>query len=95
MMRWAVRFFILGSAAALSGCLSQTTREAIAFPAMPGQAVYQRIDGKQLPPDAAIDALQSAENTCRNQNGNGATPSIVGTPAFDTCMQTQGYRRKL
>jgi hypothetical protein len=41
----------------------------------------------------AIDALQTAEATCRNQNGNGAAPSIVGTPAFDACMQGQGYRR--
>lgn len=95
MMRWAMRLVVLGSTAALGGCLSQTTREAIAFPAMPGQAVYQRIDGKQLTPDAAIDALQTAEDACRNQNGNGATPSIVGSPAFDNCMQTQGYRRKL
>ena len=93
MLRWVTRLFVLGCASILSGCLSQTTREAIAFPAMPGQAVYHRADGKQLPPDAAIDALQSAEGICRNQNGNGATPSIVGTPAFDTCMQGQGYRR--
>jgi hypothetical protein len=93
MLPWTARLFVLGCAFTLSGCLSQTTREAIAFPAMPGQAVYQRIDGRQLSPDAAIDALQTAEGTCRNQNGNGATPSIVGTPAFDNCMQTQGYRR--
>lgn len=83
----------LGCALALSGCLSRSDREAIAFPAMPGQARYERIDGRQLAPDAAIDALQTAENICRNQNGNGATPSIVGTPPFDQCMQGQGYRR--
>jgi hypothetical protein len=93
MMRWAVRLLVLGCASALGGCLSQTTREAIAFPAMPGQAVYQRADGRQLPPDAAIDALQTAEGTCRNQDGNGTAPSIVGTPAFDACMRGQGYRR--
>lgn len=92
-MRWWTGSILLGSAALLSGCLSQTTREAIAFPAMPGQAVYQRVDGRQLPPDQAIDALQTAEATCRNQGGNGATPSIVGTPPFDACMQGQGYRR--
>jgi len=46
-----------------------------------------------LSPDDAIDALQTAESTCRNRNGDGATPSIVGTPAFDACMQSQGYRR--
>lgn len=92
-MRWPTRWIVLGSALVLSGCLSQTTREAISFPAMPGQAVYQRADGQQLSPDAAIDALQSAEDTCRNQGGNGATPSIVGTPAFDSCMQAHGYRR--
>jgi hypothetical protein len=88
-----LRWIVLGGALALTGCLSQTDREAIAFPAMPGQARYLRMDGRQLPPDAAIDALQTAEATCRNQNGNGATPSIVGTPAFDSCMQGQGYRR--
>jgi hypothetical protein len=87
------RWLTLGSALALGGCLSPVTREAISFPAMPSQAVYHRIDGKQLSPDDAIDALQSAESTCRNQNGNGSTPSIVGTPAFDNCMQTQGYQR--
>jgi hypothetical protein len=92
-MRWVARLIVLGCGLMLSGCLSQTTREAIAFPAMPGQAVYRRVDGQQLPPDAAIDALQTAEDTCRNQNGNGATPSIVGTPAFDNCMQAHGYRR--
>ena len=92
-MRGSTFSLLLGSAAVLSGCLSQTTREAISFPAMPGEVVYQRIDGRQLPPDQTIDALQTAEATCRNQNGNGAAPSIVGSPGFDVCMQGQGYRR--
>jgi hypothetical protein len=93
-MRTRLRWIVLSAAAlALTGCLSQTDREAIAFPAMPGQARYLRSDGQQLTADAAIDALTSAEAACRNQNGNGATPSIVGTPAFDTCMQSHGYRR--
>jgi hypothetical protein len=89
----AARWIVLGTALALGGCLSKVDREAISFPAMPSQAVYHRIDGKQLPPDDAIDALQNAESTCRNQNGNGSTASVVGTPAFDTCMTTQGYQR--
>jgi len=89
-----LRWIALGGAAlALTGCLSQTDREAIAFPAMPGQARYLPANGHPLSSDAAIDALQAAETTCRNQHGNGATPSIVGTPAFDACMQIQGYRR--
>ncbi len=89
-----LRWIALGGAAlALTGCLSQTDREAIAFPAMPGQARYLPANGQPLSSDAAIDALQTAETTCRNQHGNGATPSIVGTPAFDACMQIQGYRR--
>ena len=92
-MRWYICWIVLGSALALAGCLSQTDREAISFPALPGQAVYHRADGRQLPPDQAIDALQTAEAACRNQSGNGAAPSIVGTPAFDACMQSQGYRR--
>jgi hypothetical protein len=93
-MRIRLRWILLSTAAlALTGCLSQTDREAIAFPAMPGQARYIRTDGQPLSSDAAIDALTTAEATCRKQNGNGSTPSVVGTPAFDTCMQNQGYRR--
>ena len=89
-----LRWISLSAAAlALSGCLSQTDREAIAFPAMPGQARYLPADGRQLSSEATIDALQTAEAACRNHGGNGATPSIIGTPAFDACMQGQGYRR--
>ncbi|HVA13589.1 MAG TPA: hypothetical protein VNF99_10090 [Stellaceae bacterium] len=88
-----MRWIVLGCALALTGCLSRVDREAVSFPAMPSQAVYHRVDGRQLSPDDAIDALQTAESTCRNRNGDGATPSIVGTPAFDACMQSQGYRR--
>jgi hypothetical protein len=89
-MRIRLRWIALGTAAlALTGCLSQTDKEAIGFPAMPGQARYLRADGQPL----TVDALTTAEATCRNQNGNGAAPSIIGTPAFDACMQGQGYRR--
>jgi len=85
-----LRWIALGAAAlALGGCLSQTDKEAIAFPAMPGQARYLPANGQPF----TVDALTTAEATCRNQGGNGATPSIVGTPAFDSCMQGQGYRR--
>jgi len=89
-LRWIV---LTAAALTVSGCLSQTDREAIAFPVMPGQARYLPADGRALSSEATIDALQTAEATCRNQIGNGATPSIVGTPAFDSCMQRQGYRR--
>ena len=90
----SLRWILVSSAAlALTGCLSQTDREAIAFPALPEQARYLPADGRQLSSEATIDALQTAEAICRNQNGNGTTPSIVGTPAFDACMQSQGYRR--
>lgn len=89
-LRW---ISLSGAALALTGCLSQTDREAIAFPAMPGQARYLPANGQQMSSDAMIEALTTAEATCRNQNGNGAAPSIVGTPAFDACMQRQGYRR--
>jgi hypothetical protein len=93
-MRIRVRWIVLSAAAlALTGCLSQTDREAIAFPAMPGQARYLPADGRPLSSDATIEALQTAEATCRSQNGNGAAPSNVGTPVFDACMQSQGYRR--
>jgi hypothetical protein len=89
-MRIRLGWIALGAAAvALTGCLSQTDKEAIGFPAMPGQARYLRADGQTL----TVDALTTAEATCRNQSGNGATPSIIGTPAFDACMQGQGYRR--
>jgi hypothetical protein len=89
-MRIALCWIVLSAAAlALTGCLSQTDREAIAFPAMPSQARYLRADGQPI----TVDALTDAEATCRNQNGNGATPSIIGTPDFDRCMQSQGYRR--
>jgi hypothetical protein len=87
------RWIVLAGVLVLGGCLSKVDREAISFPAMPSQAVYHRVDGKQLGPDDAIDALQNAESTCRTQNSNGSAPSIVGTPAFDACMQTQGYQR--
>lgn len=89
-LRWIV---LAAAALALSGCLSQTDREAIAFPAMPGQARYLPVDGRPLSSEATIDALQTAEATCRNQNSNSATSSVVGTPTFDACMQSQGYRR--
>jgi hypothetical protein len=89
-LRWII-LSIVGLA--LSACLSQADREAIAFPAMPGQARYLPADGRPLSSEATVDALQTAEAACRNQNGKGGTPSIVGTPAFDSCMQSQGYRR--
>lgn len=77
---------------ALGGCISRVEREAISFPSMPGEPVYHRIDGAQLPPDQAIDVLQHAENACLAVPASGGAPQI-GSPAFDACMKTQGYRR--
>jgi hypothetical protein len=89
-MRTRLHWIVLGATAlALTGCLSATDKEAIGFPAMPSQARYLRVDGQPI----SVDALTDTEATCRDQNGNGAAPSIIGTPAFDTCMQSQGYRR--
>jgi hypothetical protein len=89
MMHSSVRLLVISCTLALAGCLSQVDREAISFPAMPGQARYQRADGQLLAGDAAIDALQTAESVCRGQSAG----PVVGTPAFDQCMQAQGYRR--
>lgn len=89
MKRWVV----LGCALTLSGCLSRVQREAISFPAMPGQAVYHRVNAAALTPEQAIDELQAAEDACRKRGGPGDEPVVVGTPAFDRCMQSQGYIR--
>jgi hypothetical protein len=84
----------IAGALALTGCLSKVDREAISFPDMPSMPVYHRADGQQLPPDQAIDALQTAESTCRTPASSDATSSLaVGSPTFDSCMQGQGYRR--
>ena len=92
-MHSSLRWLTVGCALALTGCLSQVDREAISFPAMPGQARYQRIDGQLMSGDAAIDALQTAETTCRGPSVRPSDASVVGSPAFDRCMQVQGYRR--
>lgn len=84
----------MASTLALSGCLSQVDREAMSFPYMPGMPVYQRADNQQLPPEQAIDALQTAENACATKNADGSAASPpVGSPPFDACMAQQGYRR--
>jgi hypothetical protein len=47
-----------------------------------------------LSQDQAIDALQTAESACQTQTAGGVASSpVVGSPAFDSCMQAQGYRR--
>jgi hypothetical protein len=79
---------------ALSGCVSRVDREAMSFPDMPSMPVYHPTDGRSLSSDQAIDALQTAELTCRTPSGTGTAASpVVGSPAFDRCMQAQGYRR--
>lgn len=88
-LKWLCLVMVL----ALGGCLSRVDREAISFPSMPGEPVYHRIDGAQLPPDQAIDVLQHAENACLAVPASGGAPPQIGSPAFDACMKTQGYRR--
>jgi hypothetical protein len=79
---------------ALSGCVSEVDREAMSFPDMPSMPIYHRADGRSLSSDQAIDALQTAEITCRTPPGGSTAASpVVGSPAFDRCMQAQGYRR--
>jgi hypothetical protein len=79
---------------ALSGCLSRVDREAMSFPDMPSMPVYHRADSQPMTSDQAIDALQTAELSCRAPSDAGTTASpAVGSPAFDRCMQSRGYRR--
>ena len=79
---------------ALVGCMAQVDREAVSFPDMPNMPVYHRADGRQFYGDQAIDALQTAESACRTQTAGGAAESpAVGSPAFDSCIRGQGYRR--
>jgi hypothetical protein len=73
------------------GC-SAVDREAAAFPEMPHNPVYYRLDGRQLAADQTMEALQSAASTCRNQGPAGAN---LGSPAFDACMRAEGYGRRL
>jgi hypothetical protein len=79
---------------ALAGCISRVDREALSFPAMPNMPVYRRADSRPLSADQAIDALQAAQGLCRKQiSGDTASSAAVGSPAFDSCMERQGYRR--
>jgi hypothetical protein len=79
---------------ALAGCMTQVDREAVSFPDMPNMPVYHRVDGRQFYGDQALDALQTAESTCRARiSGDAAVSTAVGSRAFDSCMLGQGYRR--
>jgi hypothetical protein len=73
-----------------AGC-SAVDREAAAFPEMPHNPVYYRLDGRQLPARQAMEALQAAASTCRQQTPAG---TILGSPPFDACMHAQGYGRR-
>ena len=85
---------IIIAALALAGCVSQVDREALSFPDMPKMPVYARNDTKPISSDEAMSALQVATRTCRTQGAGGMeSPRAVGTPDFDACMRTQGYRR--
>ena len=86
---WTALAFALIAA----GC-SAVDREVAAFPEMPHNPVYYRLDGRQLPTQQAMAALQEAASLCRNRVSPGATgaPSL-GTPAFDSCMRAEGYGR--
>jgi hypothetical protein len=86
---WAAIAFALMAA----GC-SAVEREAAAFPNMPHNPVYYRLDGRQLPTQEAIASLQAAASECRNQIPVGASEAPpLGSPAFDSCMRSQGYAR--
>lgn len=91
-MRWCAFLLLL----ALAGCATRVEREAMAFPNMPGMPVYHRVDGTKLPPWQAMDALQAAENDCIRQISKVGPPPAVdrlGSPPFDACMRSLGYRR--
>ena len=76
-----------------AGC-SAVDREAAAFPNMPHNPVYHRLDGRELPTSEAIAALQDAASACRSKlsTAAGGAPTL-GTPAFDSCMRAHGYAR--
>ena len=86
----ARRLAALAFALLAAGC-SAVEREAAAFPEMPHNPVYYRLDGRQLPTRQAMEALQAAASTCREQTPAG---TILGSAAFDSCMHTQGYGRR-
>ena len=73
-----------------AGC-SAVEREAAAFPEMPHNPVYYRLDGRQLPSGQFMEGLQAAASTCRQQTPAGTT---LGSATFDSCMHAQGYGRR-
>jgi hypothetical protein len=73
-----------------AGC-SAVDREAAAFPEMPHNPVYYRLDGRQLPAGQFMEALQAAASACRQQTPAG---TILGSAPFDSCMRAQGYGRR-
>ena len=76
-----------------AGC-SAVDREAAAFPVMPHNLVYYRLDRTPVGSEQGMAALEEAAGTCRNQKtASGASP-VLGSPAFDACMRAKGYRRR-
>ena len=73
-----------------AGC-STVQREAAAFPEMPHNPVYYRLDGRQHPSGQFMEWLQAAASTCRQQTPAGTT---LGSATFDSCMYAQGYGRR-
>ncbi len=89
-----MKYVVIVAALALAGCMTQVDREALSFPDMPKMPVYVRVDARPLSSDEAMSALRVATRTCQTQAAGGMdSPRAVGTPDFDACMQTQGYRR--
>jgi hypothetical protein len=84
--------FALAIALLAAGC-SAVDREAAAFPVMPHNPVYYRLDGKPVGSEQGMAALQEAAGTCRDQKTTGGASPILGSPAFDACMRAQGYGR--
>ena len=75
-----------------AGC-SAVDREAAAFPVMPHNPVYYRLDGKPVGSEQGMAALQEAAANCRDQKNPAGGAMVLGSPAFDACMRAQGYGR--
>lgn len=75
-----------------AGC-SAVDREAAAFPVMPHNPVYYRLDGKPVGSEQGMAALQEAAANCRDQKNAAGGGMVLGSPAFDACMRAQGYGR--
>jgi hypothetical protein len=88
----AEAFLALAILLMAAGC-SAVDREAAAFPEMPHNPVYYRLDGRPVGSEEGMAALQAAASACRDQATGGGGSRSLGSPAFDACMRAQGYGR--